>query len=319
MSRFKTFDEFLNLFPPKPCQRIKNGYNVLCPAHNDKTPSLSVTQNSNKMLIYCHAGCSEKAILQKLGLNESNLFLNNKVERQIITTYPYKDAEGNILFEVVRYKPKSFKQRRPDGRGGFIWNLEGVKPVLYHLPDILIAVRVGDTIYLTEGEKDADRLWSLGLTATTNPMGASKWKAQYTETLIGAKVILLPHTDAEGRKHALKVIEALEGKAASLSVIDLPETTKDISEWLDQGNNLETLEEYILTPLMYTPKYLSFNTTPEKIKQPETEPEWSLRQWDVVRQLQAEVRGWRQKHAEVLLAMDKLNAKIKLYETGDLI
>lgn len=264
MGKFQTFDEFLQLFPDKPRHKIKDGYNVICPAHKDQNPSLSVTQNSNKVLIYCQAGCSEKAILQKVRLNESDLFLNNKVERQIVTTYPYKDAEGNILFEVVRYEPKSFKQRRPDGRGGFIWSLEGVKPVLYHLPDILIAVRKGDTIYLTEGEKDADNLWKYGLVATTNPMGAMKWREEYSKTLEGAKIIFTPDTDPKGREHGIMVIRALDGKAASLKVVDLPETVNDVSEWLEQGNELESLDKFLIPPLTYTKKYTCISSGAKK-------------------------------------------------------
>ncbi|MFC1981132.1 hypothetical protein ACFLVN_02680, partial [Chloroflexota bacterium] len=116
-------------------------------------------------------------------------------------SYTYHDTKRKPIFEVVRYaSPKGFAQRRPDGS----WGLKGVKPELYHLPDILTAKRTGDTIRLVEGEKDADTLWGLGLVATTPPMGANKpIKQQYLDALEGGHICTIGDNDAEGQKHAL--------------------------------------------------------------------------------------------------------------------
>lgn len=43
--------------------------------------------------------------------------------RRIVATYDYTDAHGELLFQVVRYHPKDFRQRRPDGKGGWVWKL----------------------------------------------------------------------------------------------------------------------------------------------------------------------------------------------------
>jgi len=241
MSNFQTFAEFLQLFPDKPRQRIENGYNVLCPAHDDHTPSLSVALNGYKILLHCKAGCPTPQVLAKLRLSESDLFLNNSQTPTIEAVYQYHDANGQSLFEVVRYTPKAFKQRRPDDKRGYIWNLKGIRPVIYRLPDIITAITRGDTIYITEGEKDADTLMNLGLIATTNPMGAGKWKPEYSDSLQGANVVLVPHTDDEGKKHAISVIDSLKGKVKSLEVLQIPSSAKDVTAWLEQRHTKEDL------------------------------------------------------------------------------
>jgi len=163
-------------------------------------------------------------------------------KRKIVKTYDYRSAEGKIEFQGVRYDPKDFRQRRPDDKGGYIWNLDGVGRVLYRLPELLAADPL-ETVFVAEGEKDVDRLADMGLVATTNPEGAKKWREEYTATLKGRRVAILPDNDEEGRKHAEKVARALYGEAASLKVAMLPGLPEeaDVSDWLDTGNTLEEL------------------------------------------------------------------------------
>jgi len=248
VGKFKSFDEFLDLFPPKPRQRIKNGCNVLCPAHDDHSPSLSATLNGNRILLHCKAGCQTSQILAKLNLSEGDLFLTGPQAPVIEATYPYQDEPGQLLFEIVRYKPKDFRVRTLGNNGDWKWGLQGVKPVIYHLPDVKRAIAMEDTIYIAEGEKDCDSLWGLGLVATTNPFGAGKWKPEYSEMLSGAKVIIIPDNDNEGRKHAISVLGSLEGKTKSLAVVEVPHTAKDITEWLEQGHSKEDVLSLKTTP-----------------------------------------------------------------------
>src|ERR1700719_4445515 len=105
--------------------------------------------------------------------------------REVAAAYPYRDAGGRLLYEVVRRHPKSFACRRPDGAGGWVWNLDGSERVLYRLPELVAAVRDGLTVFVVEGEKDADALARLGLAATTNVGGAGKWRAEYAGALGG--------------------------------------------------------------------------------------------------------------------------------------
>src|SRR4030095_16983762 len=82
----------------------------------------------------------------------------NNGSSKIVATYDYTDEAGKLLFQCVRYQPKDFRQRQPDGKGGWIWNLEGVRRVLYRLPEVLKS----KTVCVAEGEKDCDNLCALG-------------------------------------------------------------------------------------------------------------------------------------------------------------
>jgi len=103
-------------------------------------------------------------------------------QKRIMAQYPYRDGHGVLLFEVVRFDPKSFVQRRPDGRRGWVWSLDGVRRVPYRLPELLSSMGV---VYITEGEKDADRLAGTGLTATCNPCGAGNWRSEFNQHFAG--------------------------------------------------------------------------------------------------------------------------------------
>ena len=105
-------------------------------------------------------------------------------------------------------------------------------------------------VYLVEGEKDADRLASLGLVATCNSGGAKKWRAEFADALKGRHVAIIPDQDGPGRKHASAVAASLTGKAASVRLVTLAdlrsdgagEAHKDVSDWLDAGYNVEQLQ-----------------------------------------------------------------------------
>jgi hypothetical protein len=241
-------------------------YRALCPAHDDHDPSLSVSavveNGSQKVLIKCWAGCEQDQILKKAGLEWKDLFSQNgsndskKSGRRIVATYDYIDAAGNLLHQTLRYEPKGFSQRRPDGSGGWEWNLKGVEPVLYRLPEVLEACLKGETIYVFEGEKDVDRAREeLGITATTCALGAGKWRKSYTHTLIGANVILVPDNDEAGRKHVLKVAQELEPVAASVRILELPglHEKDDLTDWIDAGGTREEFEHLSSLSQPYIP------------------------------------------------------------------
>ena len=134
-------------------------WQACCPAHDDHTPSLSITPAADKVLVYCHAQCPLDAILAALGLTRRDLFVHGVTHsnghRRIVTTYDYVDADGVLVHQTVRLTPKAFRQRRPDQvtPGAWIWNLDGVEPVLYHLPQVIGAIQRGETIYVVEGKK----------------------------------------------------------------------------------------------------------------------------------------------------------------------
>src|SRR5690606_4735676 len=111
---------------------------------------------------------------------------------RVVETYPYTDENGELLFEVLRYEPKGFRQRQPDGRGGWVWGLGDVCRPLYRLPYVLKASEV----LIVEGEKDVHTVERMGFTGTTNPGGSSQpWRREWTPTLKGRRVVIIPDAD----------------------------------------------------------------------------------------------------------------------------
>lgn len=228
----------------------ENQWIARCPSHTDSKPSLSLgVGNDGRVLLHCHAGCEIATIIQDLGLDMSDLFPRDSSpgangQRQIVKTYDYRDTFGILLFQVVRYSPKDFRQRKPVGADGWEWNVEGCERVLYRLQEL---TRAPDhaMVYVCEGEKDADRLAAEGMIATTNPGGAGKWKHTDDTPLHGRHIAITPHNDESGRKHAQDAASRLHGKAASVRIVELPGLPKhgDVSDWLDAGNDPADLDQ----------------------------------------------------------------------------
>jgi RecA-family ATPase len=171
---------------------------------------------------------------------------NANSQHKIVASYDYTDEFGTLLFQVVRFAPKTFRQRHPDGKGGWIWNLEGVTRVLYRLPDLEAFARER-RVFVVEGEKDAETLARLGIVATCNPGGAGKWRDAYTDQLAGADVVVLPDHDKAGRDHAEAVARSLVGKAARVRLLELPGLPDkgDVSDWFTQGGTVKELNNLV--------------------------------------------------------------------------
>jgi hypothetical protein len=124
---------------------------------------------------------------------------NTSAGRRIVATYDYADENRKLLFQIVRYDPKDFGRRRPDGNGGWIWNVDGVRQVPYRLPEIMKAIANHRTVFPVEGEKDADALWRIGIPATCNAGGAGKWTPVLNQYFRDADVVVLPDQDPQSR------------------------------------------------------------------------------------------------------------------------
>ena len=166
---------------------------------------------------------------------------------RIVATYNYTDAADELLFQVVRYDPKDFRQRRPGGKGGWIWNVGGVEQVPYRAPELIEAIANEHIVAIVEGEKDADNLWKIGVPATTNAMGAGKWNAALNKYFAHADVILIPDNDDAGHKHVQEVGAALTGIAKRIRVLVLPDLPAkgDVSYWLQHGGTREALDALV--------------------------------------------------------------------------
>jgi hypothetical protein len=166
--------------------------------------------------------------------------------RRVVAEYPYEDEAGVLRFQTVRFEPKDFRQRRPDGKGDWIWDLKGIERLLYRLPE-LVSADPSAIVYLPEGEKDVDALRALGLVATCNPMGAGKWQSRFKGPLRNRHVVILADNDDKGRDHARQVARGLSGVAASVKLLELPGLPQagDVSDWLAAGGTAEDLARLV--------------------------------------------------------------------------
>jgi hypothetical protein len=187
------------------------------------------------------------AVLAALNMDAKELFSDSpqrKPKPQIAATYRYTDKSGNLLYENVRYQPKAFRLRRPDGNG-WHWNVPATLRTIYNLPTVITATDV----ISTEGEKDAEAAKSLGFVATTSG-GSTSWQDRFAEHFVGKRVAIIADADESGRKHARQVARSLHGKVESLKVLELP-SAKDLSEWVERGGTRDAL----LTIIMNTPEW----------------------------------------------------------------
>ena len=219
-------------------------YTALCPAHPDEKPTLSVSEKDDKILLNCFAHCPKENIVSALGIELKDLFIkpmqgkaiNNSQSKKIVAVYDYTDENSEILYQNVRYEPKDFRQRKPNGAGGYDYSLNGARRVPYRLRELVEAVKAGSDVWLCEGEKDADNLQTLGLTATS----FKNWKIEFNQYLKNSHVCLIQDHDKAGVKQATDACKLLSGNVASLKTLDfnadepLPEKHgKDFTDWLE--------------------------------------------------------------------------------------
>lgn len=239
------------------------GYTALCPAHKDRDPSLSITPGrSVAWVLHCHAGCETPDIADAAGapwgevagpredkpLSEDNwmpcVARNGHTWQE---TYVYRNQHGTVVLGVSRCTSKCFAQWRPDATSGSgrKWSItlpDGTKAgagIPYRLDDLLASDALRN-VWIVEGEKDANRLWSMGVPATCNAGGAGKWTAEHADWLIGRDVIIVADRDQPGRKHAEHVARTLTEIADSVEILEAAHG-KDTSDHLDQGGTLATL------------------------------------------------------------------------------
>lgn len=212
-------------------------YMALCPAHNDKNPSLSISYSKEKKQIHlhCYAGCKTEDILKKIGLSKKDLHDDKSINK---TSYTYHKADGTIAYIKTRTDyndgTKSFYFLQPDGTKG----LKGVQHELYNLPAVLNATK----IYFVEGEKCAEAVISQGAVATTLDTGAnSVWYSHYDEYIKNKEVIIIPDNDVPGMNYAKKILK----NVPNARIIKLPNLLEkgDIYDWLAMGHTMAEVDE----------------------------------------------------------------------------
>ncbi|GEO17431.1 AAA family ATPase [Microvirga aerophila] len=172
-----------------------------------------------------------------------------------VAAYDYLTEDGELLYQVLRYehptKDKTFLQRRPDGRGGWLSGA-GSRKVLYRWPDLPATIH--NRAYVCEGEKDADRLAAHGFLAVTVANGG--WTSEAVEALRGYDCFVLEDNDASGREKAANAATMLHGVADSVRVVRLPGLPEkgDVSDWLDAGNDYNELPHIADKTPVWTPR-----------------------------------------------------------------
>ena len=267
----------------------------LCPVHDDHDPSLSIDVAANgKLLLKCHSEkCSNSDIIAKLqerGLwPKPNGHQNgaNRGERKrqasaestrkplgtIVKTYSYTDEQGIEGYQTVRFEPKDFRQRRQcadcAGQGcgnckhGWVWNLKGVRRLLYRLPDIIKSAQeaMPKGIVVCEGEKDVESIEQYGFIATTNAEGAEKWHDDFNSQFNGRKAVIFRDNDVKGERHALIVARNLKGHATEIRIVCPPGVDEkgDITDWIEKrkaaGDDPQQIRAGILAMIAAAPAW----------------------------------------------------------------
>ena len=162
-------------------------------------------------------------------------------------TYQYKDAQGRAVYEAVRLRdgyPKRFLMRRgdPQNPGHLIHSIQGVRRVLYRLPELL-AADVKLPVFLVIGERHADRLAQAGLVATTYCQGVHGWREDYVDFFRGREVVLLPKNNVDGYEHSRGIVNSLLAVTPSVKILDLPGLAHggDVSDWINAGGKKKDL------------------------------------------------------------------------------
>jgi hypothetical protein len=215
-------------------------YIGLCPFHEDHKPSFYINEETGQY--YCQA-CHVKGNLKTFCETKGIPYPKQKTNwTEPEATFDYQDEDGELLYQACRFPGKEFKQRRPDGNGKWIYQVKGIRRVPYRLPELLKADPV-KWVFIPEGEKHCDRLYSLGLIATCNIGGAEKWTSELSPYLKDRKVCILPDNDDPGQRHGQKVAHSLCLVAKEVRVLNLPglKPKGDIINWLDDSGSVNEL------------------------------------------------------------------------------
>lgn len=239
-------------------RRLKdNSYQCKCPAHDDKHASLTISEQNNKILLHCHAGCSTGSILDHVGLTFKDLhtesvadwkeWLEKAKNGKIEDIYNYLDEQGNYLYSKVRLKTKEGKRIIYGTIAGdrIKLSIGNTKKVLFNLKDIREAKETGKALYLPEGEKDCRTLKKKGfLAATYGAVG--DWKKEFAATFEGIDLIVLPDNDTAGRKVADQIVKDCIAYVKSIKKVITSTANKgDVTNYFEEGHTLEEFQELI--------------------------------------------------------------------------
>ena len=253
--------------------------NCQLPSHGSEDRNPSFSFSAEKGAWFCHKENTGGGVLElakrlnidpPLSLTPRAKSPIQKAKKRILATYDYRNEKGDLVYQVVRYEPKDFRQRQPDGAGGWIWKMQGIEPIPYRLPELLQALEKNQLVCIVEGEKDVDNLLAAGLTATCNHGGAGKWLDSHSKYFPkSAEVVILQDNDQAGKDHALKVAQSLFGAGLeNIKIVDLPDLKNkgDVSDWLALGHTKDELLGIIEKVDCFKPQATHKHTLCEELK-----------------------------------------------------
>ena len=289
LQHYTSFDGFYSHYFPQHKVLANGEWQVHCPFHEDKNPSMSVSPQTG--LFKCH-GCNAqgdfiKFYMMKTGKSFQETIVSmcedagikavptKQEQRSIEKAYDYLDASGKIVSQTIRFTPKGFSQRVPNGNG-WNWSLKGVRTVIYNLPDVIKA----NQVLVLEGEKDCDTAKTLGYVATTCPMGAGKWHDDYSKYLHGKEVVLISDNDGPGIKHMMDIGSKLRDHA-NVKWFQFPDDLKmhkgfDFTDFVKSYDNefdcMKIMDELIRAARSFDPAKIT-------IPEPDTEESERIKSW----------------------------------------
>jgi 5S rRNA maturation endonuclease (ribonuclease M5) len=261
-----TFEELLDLCTVRlgAGQRSGRSWRFVCPLHDDVNPSLVISPGDDgRALAYCH-GCVDGRVYPRLldwlrdgdqtspiagkpkGTGGGRVWSAAPLGR-VVGQYEFHHADGQPVALKLRHEPKDFRWRGYRAGAYMDTGLGNVErlPCLYRMHKIAERAKETGEVTLVEGEKDADRLWALGVAATCTPYG-STWPVDGVVEFIaglGLPVRVIRDKDDKGYAWAAGVHRDLNAAGVSTSVWETPLVIKggDVSDHLDNGLGLDWL------------------------------------------------------------------------------
>lgn len=309
-----------NLQHFKISKRYNDKVQAVCPAHNDKQASLTITKGKNCTLFHCHAGCSYEEILLNAHLEKKDTFytnqdvvkwktyVENREKRKIEAVYNYFSIDGIYSYTKIRLEGKKILYgilKNEHFTYGLPRNTpkKSLKAVYGDIKAVKKAVKDGKYVFVPEGEKDCDTLKGQGYTAFTYG-GANDWQDDFAVLVKDANVIILADNDTPGLKVADTILNCIKSVAKSAKIIvPMPDVPKaDITDYFEEGHTKAEFEQMINTVTEKSEKY-SKNTQDENLE-------------DVLRKLHAEQyetsdKGFGRLYAEIFKNKHRYNPSRK--------
>jgi 5S rRNA maturation endonuclease (ribonuclease M5) len=169
-----------------------------------------------------------------------------KIQSQAESFYSYHSADGREVYRIERHPDKKFLMGHKIKNGVYKYDVEKIVRVPYNLPELSLR-KAFDTIFVVEGEKDADRLIALGYCATTNAGGSGwKWERNFIQAYFSGcrEIVIIADSDVVGRKCARQRKSVLRNVCKRVIILDLSAERVDgydVGDWLDDGHSMEEL------------------------------------------------------------------------------